>query len=127
MILRTLMVCFFVLFITGCDGPAENAGEDLDAKVAAALNEVADLKRQIENYKQTIKDTREELAASKEELAIAREKMEELKQSRQDVLQQIETVQNKSQTESNPVDQANPSLPAKASEMTPAESGKAGQ
>jgi chromosome segregation ATPase len=127
MIRKTLMLCFFVLVITGCDGPAENAGEDLDEKVSAALNEVADLKRQIEGYKLTIKDTREELAASKEQLAIAREQMEELKQSRQEVLQQIETVQNKSQPESLPIDQENSSLPAEASDETATESGNAGQ
>jgi hypothetical protein len=39
----------------GCDGPAEQTGEDLDAQVAAARNEVDNLKQQIEEYKQTIK------------------------------------------------------------------------
>jgi chromosome segregation ATPase len=127
MIFRTLIVCFFVLFITGCDGPAENAGEDLDAKVTAALDEVAELKRQIEGYKQTIKDTRDELAASKEQLTIAQKEMEELKQSRQEVLQQMNTVQGRPQTEAVSVEQENASIPATAPDKTPAESGNAGQ
>jgi hypothetical protein len=41
MIFRTLLLCFFVIMLTGCNGPAEDAGEDLDEKIAGNSNEVA--------------------------------------------------------------------------------------
>ncbi|MGB3222948.1 MAG: hypothetical protein WBB23_09115 [Desulforhopalus sp.] len=102
---RTFLICFFLIWLIGCDGPAEQAGENLDAEVAAARNEVADLKREIEDYKQTIKQSREELAASKEQLALAQKEMEETKMSRQEILEKMESVQKEAQAESVPAGQ----------------------
>lgn len=105
--LRTFLICFILLMLLGCDGPAEQAGENLDAQVAASRNEVADLKRQIEDYKQTIKQTREELAASKEQLTLAQKELEVTKLSRQVILQKMESVQEKAQIEATPLEEQN--------------------
>ena len=94
---RTFLNCFFLIVLIGCDGPAEQAGENLDAQVATARNEVTDLKRQIEDDKQTIKQTRDELAASKEQLRLAHKELEITKLSRQEILQKMENVQKEAQ------------------------------
>ena len=99
---RIILICFFLIFLTGCEGPAEQAGENLDEQVTAARKEVEDLKRQVDDYKQTIKQTREELADSKEQLALARQELEETKLSRQEILQQMASVQKKAQAEATP-------------------------
>ncbi|MGB3212510.1 MAG: hypothetical protein WBB19_17550 [Desulforhopalus sp.] len=99
---RTFLICLILVLIIGCDGPAEQAGENLDAEVTAARNEVAELKQQIEDYKQAIKQTREELAASKEQLTLAQKEMEETKMSRQKILKEMEGWQEKEQMGSTP-------------------------
>lgn len=95
---RTLVLSFLVILLIGCDGPAERAGENLDAQVGAARTEVAQLERQIEEYKQEMEQIREELAASKDQLGLARKELEEMKRSRQEILQQMESVQEMSKT-----------------------------
>lgn len=104
---RTLLISLSLslILITGCDGPAEQAGEDLDAQVAAAQSEVAELKQQITDHEQTIAQTRAELVAGKEELALARQELEEMKLSRDAILQKMKNPQKEPQTESNPVQQ----------------------
>lgn len=127
---RTLLISLFLslILITGCDGPAEQAGEDLDAQVTATQSEVAEIKQQITDHEQTIAQTREELAAGKEELAIAKKELEEMKLSRDEILQQMENLQEESKTESTPVmqqdvkEQSTSSLPAETGIKTPDES-----
>lgn len=86
---KTFLIGIFVLLLMGCEGPAEKAGEDLDAQVAEVRREVEFLQQQIENYEQIIQDSRRELESSKEQLAKSRQDLEETRQSRQEILQQI--------------------------------------
>ena len=90
------------MFVIGCDGPAEQAGENLDTQVASARAEVTELKQQIEGYKLTIQQTKDELAASKEQLTLAQKELEETKHSRDQILYEIEKLQQNPHAESNP-------------------------
>ena len=130
---RIIMICFFLILLTGCKGPAEQAGENLDAQVTSARKEVADLKRQVDDYKQTIKQTRDELADSKKQLTLARNELEEIKLSRQKILQKMESVQKKAQAEATPEKQQNAgehnesSSPSETQIKPPDKSGNTGQ
>lgn len=128
---RTLLISLFfsLILITGCDdGPAEQAGKELDTEVVAAREEVAELKQQITADQQTIKQTREELAANKEELTLARNELEEMRLSRNEILQKMEGLQERTMTESTPVKQQDVNkqdtlpLPEETGVKTPEES-----
>lgn len=90
---KVFLIGIFVLLLMGCKGPAEKAGEKLDAQVVEVRKEVEFLQQQIENYERVIQDTRRELESGKEQLAQSRQELEETRQSRQEILQQIKRAQ----------------------------------
>lgn len=101
--LKAILIGVFILFLVGCKGPAEKAGENLDDQVAEVRKEVEFLQQQIENYEQVIEDTRRELESSKAQLAKSRQDLVESRQSRHEILQQIKNAQQPEPASAPPV------------------------
>lgn len=95
MIRQTVFILTSVLFLlTGCDqGPAEKAGEKLDAQVSEARREVTQLQEQIKENQKEIENAREELQKLREEMIVAKKELEEARSHREQALQQLQPLQ----------------------------------
>ena len=94
---KILLIVLVLLLPAGCNGPAEEAGEKLDAQVEKIRQETADLKQQMVDYRQQIKEARQELEATRKELEAAKTELVRLQQNREDIITEMQKLEKEKQ------------------------------
>mgnify|MGYP001036180100 CR=1 FL=1 len=91
---RTLIflfsLCFFAVALSGCDGPAEEAGEEVDEAVQMQKEQLEDSQEEIAEAKARIEELKEDLAEARQERDQAKTRLEKSEQDRQRILKEIE-------------------------------------
>jgi len=87
---RVTLIVFLFLLPVGCDGPAEEAGEEVDETVEMQKEKLDKARDEIAEAKAEIKELQEELAAARRERDEAKNRLDESEQQRQRILQEIE-------------------------------------
>ena len=85
-----LALAFFIVLLQGCDGPAEEAGEEVDEAVQMQKEQLEDAQEKIAEAKAQIEDLQEELTEARQERDQARARLEESEQERQRILAEME-------------------------------------
>lgn len=85
-----LFSLFFVVALSGCDGPAEEAGEEVDEAVQMQKEQLEETQEEIAEAKAQIKDLQEELAEARQERDEAKAGLENSERKRQRILKEIE-------------------------------------
>ena len=87
---RVTLILFLFLLPVGCDGPAEEAGEEVDETVEMQTEKLDKAQHEIAEAKAEIKELQEELAAARKERDEAQKRLNESESQRQRILQEIE-------------------------------------
>lgn len=87
---RVTLILFLFLLPVGCDGPAEEAGEEVDETVQMQKEKLDKAQDEIAEAKAEITELQEELAEARQERDEAKNKLDESEQQRQRILQEIE-------------------------------------
>jgi len=94
MFCKILIACILVLFVAGCDGPAEEAGGKVDQVVEQQRERIKDAEQQITEARKEIKNLQQELAQAKEERQHAEELLMQARQERQQALDEMAKITN---------------------------------
>lgn len=94
---KMLLMAALLLLPLGCNGPAEEAGEELDEQVEQIRQESVELQQQISDYTAQIAQAREELKTTRSELQAAKKELAELRQQRDQIIAEMESLQQKDQ------------------------------
>jgi septal ring factor EnvC (AmiA/AmiB activator) len=80
------------LFLAGCEGPAEQAGKEIDETVEQQREKLRKAEDETEKLREELAQAREEYRKAEEELAVARQERQQALDKMQNVLNDGETV-----------------------------------
>lgn len=86
----TLSIFLLLTLTAGCDGPTEEAGENIDQTVEMQKEKLKEAKEEIAEAKEELQEQQEELTQARKERDQAMMKLQESEQERQRVLEIME-------------------------------------
>lgn len=111
----SIIFLFFAVFffLAGCEGPAEQAGKEIDETVEQQRERLKETEAEIEQLRQELAQVKEENQKAEEELAIARQQRQQALEEMQKGLNEEVPVQSP-----NPQEQTN-QIPQESQEQQP--------